>query len=274
MNTGSKVINLYKGDYDKIYETFMAHLPELQEVYESLIDEMSKKTFCGYWLGRTSAQPGKFVYSNESHHFVSGFIPERGATVIEAGAYDGGTATLFSDMGYKVYSFELDRNNYALASKVAAEKNFVLENFGLGSYKHEMTYLAWGLASRLDSRGSQRGQIITLDSYVRENNLPRVDLIRLDVEGAELDTLKGAAATIARFKPILSLSAYRKLEDFWTLMNFVKSIRPDYEFAMRHLYDTPEDIPKDFPEQRIQRLVSLGLEPVEKSYVECLLFAR
>ena len=43
----SKVISL-DGNTDKVYETFMTHLSDLREVYESLIDEASRKTFCGY----------------------------------------------------------------------------------------------------------------------------------------------------------------------------------------------------------------------------------
>ena len=66
----------------------------------------------------------------------------------------------------------------------------------------------------MNSDGADVVQIMSIDSYVAEKKLPRVDFIKLDVEGAELDTLKGAATTIARFKPILALSAYHKWETF------------------------------------------------------------
>ena len=104
--------------------------------------------------------------------------------------------------------------------------------------------------------------------------MPRVDFIKLDVEGAELDVLRGAVTTIARFKPILALSAYHKLDDFWTLMNFVKSIRPDYEFAMRQFADTVETVPSVYSAERRNFAVSLGLEPEFRGWSECVLFAR
>ncbi|MBE8954959.1 MAG: hypothetical protein SR2Q5_04715 [Quinella sp. 2Q5] len=134
----SKVIFI-RSDAD-YYESFMTHLPELQDFYESLIDERSRETFCGYWLGRISNQFAHFVHTYESHHLMGGFIPPRGGTVIEAGAYDGGTATIFTELGYKVYTFEMDKINFAATEPVAAEKNFVLENFGLGAYKHTEHY--------------------------------------------------------------------------------------------------------------------------------------
>ena len=86
----SKVLSLNKGGTEHIYEMFMTHLPELQEVYESLIDEESKKTFRGYWLANISNQLGKIIYSNAAHYLINGFIPAHGAIVIDAGVFDGG----------------------------------------------------------------------------------------------------------------------------------------------------------------------------------------
>ena len=99
-------------------------------------------------------------------------------------------------------------------------------------------------------------------------------MIKFDTEGAELDILRGAAATIVRFKPILALSAYHKFDDFWVLMNFVKSLRSDYEFALRHSYDSPEDAPSGYTEESQKFLAQLGLEATIKWFNECVLFAR
>lgn len=272
----SKVLSLDRGDTDHIYQMFMTHLPELQEVYESLIDEESKKTFRGYWLGNIANRFSDIVYANTPHYICTGFIPERGSIVIDGGVCDGGTTVRFLEMGYKVYGFEMDKANYKMARKVAEEKHFTLENLGLGAYNHQMTYTHMPNpgSSRLDLKGSETTQVVTLDSYVREHNLPSVDFIKLDVEGAELDVLKGAATTIARYKPILALSAYHKWDDFWTLMNFVKSIRPDYEFAMRQFVISKEDGAYHFHNGFEEHLESLELLPVIIRYNECVLFAR
>ena len=276
----SRVITL-QGVDESWYQSFMAHLEDLHKVYESLIDDESKKAFYGYWLGNISHQWGEFNHSSEAHYLTAGFIPEQGSIVIEGGAFDGGSAATFADMGCKVYTFEMDSKNFEMAKKIAAEKNFVVENLGLGSYDHEMNYKSLISGSHLSVYGDNTAKITTIDNYVREKNLPRVDFIKLDVEGAELATLKGAKVTIARFKPILSLSAYHKLDDFWTLMNFAKSIRPDYEFAMRHYPITPEDEPDYFKRYSTsygtdyERLLdSFELDPYGKQSNECCLLAR
>ena len=272
----SKVISLDRNNTDHIYETFMAHLDDLQEVYESLIDEQSKKTFRGYWLGNISNRLGEIVLANTPHYICAGFIPERGAIVIDGGLCDGGTALRFNQMGFEVYGFEPDKTNYETARIVGEENNFVVENFGLGSFKHETTFTHATNpgASRVDPHGKETVKITTLDSYVREKNLPHVDFIKLDVEGGELDVLRGATTTIARHKPILALSAYHKWDDFWTLMNFVKSIRSDYEFAMRQFVISKEDGAYHFRDGFEERLNNLGLRPVLVGMEECVLFAR
>ena len=260
---------------DKVLEIFMRHLPELQAVYESLIDEESKKTFCGYWLGCITNQQSLVNYANTPQYICHGFLPKTDGIVIDCGAFDGATSLRFANMGCKVYGFEMDKKNYERAANLAAEKNFVVENLALGSRKREMNYNpTGGAASRLDKNGTETAFVTTIDSYVGEKNLPRVDFIKMDVEGAELDILKGATITIAKFKPILALSAYHKLDDFWTLTNFIKSIRPDYEFAMRQYATTTEDITDWFPKNIVDMLNYFEMAVDMPNYEECVLFAR
>ena len=68
-------------------------------------------------------------------------------------------------------------------------------------------------ASHLNAQGNETSRIVTLDYYVEEHDLPSIDFIKLDVEGAELDVLKGAAQSIRKWKPKLAISAYHKHED-------------------------------------------------------------
>ena len=273
----NKCITLAFGS-DVYYQAFMEHLTDLKEVYKSLIDEESKKVFCGYWLAKILNQMGEAVYSNTPHYILSGFLPKPGNVVIDVGSMDGYDSSKFVNLGCKVYAFEMDSTNFQKAVEVAHEKNFIIENVGLGSYKHTAHYnhvvdlKDLSGVSHLDNQGALITKVITLDSYVAENKFSHVDFIKIDTEGAELDVLRGATLTMARFKPILAVSAYHKPDDFWVLMNFIKSIRPDYEFALRQYGGMTEDhtvIPyKNY-------LDSFGLEPHARNYnAECVLFAR
>jgi len=46
---------------------------------------------------------------------------------------------------------------------------------------------------------------ITIDSYISKNKIKKLDLIKCDIEGAELLMLKGAKECLKKFKPILQL---------------------------------------------------------------------
>ena len=259
---------------EQVYEIFMTHLPELQEVYESLLDEESKRTFRGYWFGCIANRIDSVIYANTPHYFLSGFAPKAGDIFIDGGCYNGWTAAQFAKLGCKVYSFEMNKTNFDLAGKLAAENDFVLENLGLGSHKRESHYIDSKGASRLVKNGTLTTTITTLDDYVRENNLPRVDYIKLDVEGSELDVLKGAAISISCWKPRLAISAYHKLDDLWTLMNFIKSIRPDYEFALRQYATDYASAPHAFDKNDIALFETFDADIRIACYEECVLFAR
>ena len=60
----------------------------------------------------------------------------------------------------------------------------------------------------------------------------------MDIEGAELEALKGAEQIIRNFKPKLAICAYHKPEDLYTLPELIKSFRDDYVFYLRHYTDT------------------------------------
>jgi FkbM family methyltransferase len=74
----------------------------------------------------------------------------------------------------------------------------------------------------------------TLDDYVQSKQLSRVDFIKMDIEGFELDAISGAAHTIRTLKPRLAISAYHKPDDFWTIPLKLKSLNPTYTFYFGH----------------------------------------
>ena len=106
--------------------------------------------------------------------------------------------------------------------------------------------------------GTAIAHFIDLDTYVVRKEIPRVDYIKLDIEGSELDMLHGAAKTIVRCKPKMAISAYHHPEDLWTLATYVKSLRSDYEFKFRHYRIDAKDYTIGDAEREILR--RFGLE--------------
>ena len=265
-----------------VYEIYMDHISELYDVYTSLIDEESKRVLRGYLLAKVSSKLSYAVIASTPQYICTGFIPEVGDILIDGGACDGLTSKRFSELGCKVFAFEMDKRNYDMANALAKKNEgggdrFIVENLGLGAYNHEAryTHIEENIgASKISADGNETAQVVTLDYYVASHNLPRVDFIKLDTEGAELDILRGAANSIARWKPKMAISAYHKPDDLWTLMKFIKSIRPDYEFALRQWASTNEDGPYFVTTEMMNLFASFGLDTKRPTFCDCVLMCR
>lgn len=80
-------------------------------------------------------------------------------------------------------------------------------------------------------------QIKTLDSYLQERKIPRVDFVKVDIEGAELMFLKGARRLFeqAGAPPVIFMEmALETSREFGykpnDLIEFIRAARPEYEF--------------------------------------------
>jgi FkbM family methyltransferase len=73
-----------------------------------------------------------------------------------------------------------------------------------------------------------RVPVTTIDSLVRELALDRVDFIKMDIEGAELEALDGGAAVIRERKPKISISAYHHGDHPVQIPARIRTLRADY----------------------------------------------
>lgn len=87
-------------------------------------------------------------------------------------------------------------------------------------------------------------ELITLDYFVTSNSLKDIGLIKIDIEGFELEALLGAKNTIKTYKPIILAAIYHNAEEFLKVKPFLESLTSSYNFLMCPL-DTA-DILKEF----------------------------
>lgn len=74
----------------------------------------------------------------------------------------------------------------------------------------------------------------SLDDYVSNKKLSRVNVIKMDIEGAEMAGLEGASQVIREFKPRVAISAYHKPEDLWEIPHKLKTQNGDYRLFFGH----------------------------------------
>ena len=57
----------------------------------------------------------------------------------------------------------------------------------------------------------------------------------MDIEGSELEAIKGARNTICKFRPILLISVYHLPKDFFEIKPLIESLGLGYKFMFRKL---------------------------------------
>jgi FkbM family methyltransferase len=130
----------------------------------------------------------------------------------------------------KVYAFEpIPRIYNELLEDVKGFENIIPVNKGVSDRRQTVYVKDLGGGSRIDTAGDIEVELISIDEFVKEHNISKVDFIKMDIEGAELDALKGTINTIKTFKPKLAISIYHKPEDFYEIPTFIKSIVPEYK---------------------------------------------
>jgi FkbM family methyltransferase len=80
----------------------------------------------------------------------------------------------------------------------------------------------------VESLGTLDLPVTTIDHLVSELKLPRVDFIKMDIEGANSNALAGATATLAKFRPRLAISTEDVGEDYMLVPPIVREASPGY----------------------------------------------
>ncbi|MEY8430643.1 FkbM family methyltransferase [Lachnospiraceae bacterium 48-42] len=158
---------------------------------------------------------------------------------IDAGCYDLGTTADFARVCRglkKVYAFEPDPANYknCLERLEKERESFPpvsLYPNGTWSSTVELRFCSTADGCAHIGEGESVIKAVAIDEVVEESD--RVTFIKMDVEGAELESLKGAQEVIKRDRPKLAVCIYHKPEDIITLPMYIKELVPEYRLYLR-----------------------------------------
>ena len=195
---------------------------------------------------------GDLTIGAEEEKFCKGFksgqyllrgicMPEPGDVVLDLGAYVGDSAVAFSrlvgDAG-RVWSFEALSSQYETLKGNLARFGChnVTPCFNAAWNRNEELHMAADRGSSRIGGGENPVPGVRIDDFVRDRGIERVDFIKMDIEGAEMEALEGCVETIRAHRPKLALSAYHKPEDLHLIISTVNAMQPGYRFYMRH-YD-------------------------------------
>lgn len=182
-----------------------------------------------------------------------------GMTFIDVGANKGDytlfTGHLIGESG-KVIAVEPVPENIHWFNKSLAEndlENVTLVDAALSDENGHATFQlgersGWGSVipgKDEPEAGTIRVRTVTLDSLVPELELDRVDALKIDVEGGEVEVIRGAEETIDRFRPMIWLDIHADvdvdwLHEFFTERNYrIIKLSTQQEISE---FDTPDRV--------------------------------
>lgn len=176
--------------------------------------------------------PGQY-FNPEFIHY------EENEIFIDAGCYNLESSKLMKQYCprlKKVYAFEPDIANYknCLQNK-SFFKNETVELYPYGTWSSKTKLFFHSAAdgsSYVTENGATCIETLSIDETVSSDEM--VTFIKMDVEGAELESLKGAKETIQRCKPKLAICIYHKPEDMTKIPLYIHSLVPEYKLYIRH----------------------------------------
>jgi len=235
-------VPLYGGElFDEKY--YYEHLGSLEVAESILADEQSKLIFRDAVKFRLTGKP---EYLNRTEPWdktlTDLFGHRKFGTVLDGGAFKGDSTHLFAETlrPEVIIAAEADPKTFQkLKAYAETEKNCFVKpiHAALCDMDGELAYISSG------SRGSAlEGQ----NHRARSTSIPcmtvdsifagcKVDLIKLDIEGAEDKALDGAERTILRDSPDTMISLYHRTDDLYALTARVHALLPYHKLYLRRI---------------------------------------
>lgn len=162
--------------------------------------------------------------------------------VFDIGAFVGDFGIVINEYNPKtVHCFEPIKNNYDLMQQTIKMNNLTnikTYNFGIGDCNNEVlvngdaNIASFNKEFFTDNNLNSKIQLRTLDSFEAENSL-NIGLIKIDIEGFELECIQNSINTIKKHKPIMLISIYHHPKDFFEIKPLLENLDLGYKFMIK-----------------------------------------
>ena len=132
------------------------------------------------------------------------------------------------------------------------KNNFVAYTIGIGDKNEEMEFIIsaksnWSRIRMNNEKINSEDKVIkipvkTLNSFVNENDIKKIDILRMDVEGFEYSILLGANEVLEKFKPKLFIEIHKMYlgkEKTYQIFNELKNKKYEIKYYIPRIYDSP-----------------------------------
>jgi len=212
----------------------------LEDFYENLQDQHSKDSFVAYLLSkvRQDMQYLPPVFEKVQYFPKGIFKLTEHESYFDCGAFTGDTIAEFlkatGGLYRHIWAVEPDQSNHKQLIQYIESNNLSdinVVNKGIYSYSGTLPFQETSnMLSMITDTSDNFIEVDSIDNITAGNP---VTYIKMDVEGVELEALKGAEQTIREYKPVLGISIYHKPQDLIEIPKYIKKIAPEYSFYFR-----------------------------------------
>lgn len=239
-----KKLNGAQNDFSRF---FLEHEAEFQKVYEILEDSFSKKTYQAVIEYRKTLDIRLLdPVVIQPQYFLRDILPpaKEEEIFVDGGAYIGDSSRRFlreyqKGGKYKIFLWEPDKSNRDQIHKILRKsRRYEVIPYAMWS---ETAQLRFSNAGSGTSRVEKEGILVNADSIDNQMKGKKVTFIKMDIEGAEIEALKGAEKIIKKQKPKLAICIYHKYSHLYQIPLMIKEMVPEYKIYIRQHSDTASE---------------------------------
>lgn len=219
---------------------FSGHIQELKAAYDSLEDDRSRNVFENILKFRVTyaekfLNAGRGTDNPKNQYFVPELQLSNHEIIVDCGAFTGDTVRSFYKKfpGCKIIALEPEKNNFEMLQNLKFDG---LKPIQCGAWSEDTTISfsdnGGGTGSgTVDPSGVAKIEVRALDNL---SECQSATYIKMDIEGSELEALRGAKKIIQEKKPKLAICIYHKPQDFYEIPLYIKELNPDYKLFVHH----------------------------------------
>lgn len=178
-----------------------------------------------------------------SDQYFEDFLPHSNDySFVDCGSYDGFTSLEFIKFfngNFKyIHIFEPDTDNFIKCKHRLNDIDGVIyNNIGVSDVAGVLKFNPNnGSSSKIDDNGESEIKVIDLDSYfsgLRPEYNDKI-FIKMDLEGFEMNALKGAKDLISKGTALLAIAVYHSQSDIIEIPKYILSLNKNYKIFLRH----------------------------------------
>lgn len=228
--------------YLELPSKILQHAEEIRKLFYLWADNDSRNEYLAQlrfrmkldFDGLTPPAPHKQYFPEDLYSI----LPEE--VFVDCGAFDGDTIREFlqtqSNFSGKIFAFEPDHMNfqnlydYVSTLPESIKKRIVAQPSPVGDCGQEVHFSSTGTVSSKATEIGDLMKCVCIDARLIDH---KPSFIKMDIEGAEIDALRGARQTIQRARPILAICIYHKPDHLWKIPLLISEYVEDYRFFLR-----------------------------------------